>query len=213
MSSATTEPTESTDPRDRRAVWPWGVLALFLAVAGAAMLLVAINHESIAEQIPYVIAFTMFGVVGALIVSHDRWNTIGFLFLWATFMTATSFLAGEVLTYAVGRGLDAWWVVLCGFLNNAGWLFGILLTLFLLPLLFPDGHLPSRRWRPLLWLIVIFQAVIAMSLLFGQETLSGSGDAVIANPLYVDAIGRLPSLDPVDRRSCCRPSSGHRSSR
>ena len=46
----------------------------------------------------------MFGAVGALIVSRDRRNTIGFLFLWASFFTAISFLAGEVFTYAVNDG-------------------------------------------------------------------------------------------------------------
>ena len=44
----------------------------------------------------------MFGVVGALIVSRDRRNTIGILFLWASFLTAASFAGGEVFTYAAG---------------------------------------------------------------------------------------------------------------
>jgi len=197
VSSATTESSAPPVPRKRHARWPWAVLAVFLAVAALALLLVALNDEPVAKQIPYAIAFSLFGLVGALIVSRDGRNTIGILFLWAALLTSTSFLSGEVFTYAVARGYDAWWVELCGFLYNAGWLFGILLTIFLLPLLFPDGHLPSRRWRPLLWIIVVFLAVIAITLVFGQETLTGSGHAVIANPLFVEAIGRLPTLDPV----------------
>ena len=62
------------------------------------MVFVNANGESLAQQIPYVIAFAMFGVVGALIVSRDRRNTIGLLFLWASFLTASSFLSGEIFT-------------------------------------------------------------------------------------------------------------------
>ncbi len=178
--------------------WPWLALAGFLVIATIGMVLVAANDESIAEQVPYVIAFAMFGAVGALIVSRDRRNTIGFLFLWASFSTAISFLAGEVFTYAVNEGRSGGWVVMLGFLNNFGWLLGVLPTLFLLPLLFPDGRLPSPRWRPLLSLIFGLLFVLAISLLFGQETLTGSSDVLtVANPLYIGAIGGLPRLDPV----------------
>ncbi len=175
--------------------WPWVALSIFIATAITAMVFVATNHESLAAQMPYVIAFSMFGVVGALILSRDRRNTIGGLLLWTAFVTAITFLGGEVLTYAVSHGQDAWWVVACGLANGTGWLFGILLSVFLLPLLFPDGHLPSKRWRPLLWLITAVVTVIAVSLVFGQKTLTGSGTAEIANPLYVGSLG--PNLDPV----------------
>lgn len=79
----------------RPAQWPWVVLAGFLAIAGVALVLVVANDEAVAEQIPYVIAFAMFGVVGAFIVSRDRRNRIGILFLWASFITAISFLSGS----------------------------------------------------------------------------------------------------------------------
>jgi signal transduction histidine kinase len=177
--------------------WPWVALAIFFATAITGLVFVALNDESLATQIPYVIAFSMFGVVGALIVSRDRRNTIGLLFVWSAFVVASSFMSGEILTYAVVHGRHAWWVVACGLVNGVGWVFGILLTVFLLPLLFPNGHLPSRRWRPLLWLIAVFIAVIAVSFIFGQKMLTGSGTVEIANPLYVDAVGSLPNVDPV----------------
>ena len=188
-------PAEAMDVRPSR--WPWIVLGVFFTIAAIAMVLVVANGESLAEQIPYVIAFTMFGVVGALILSRDRRNTIGTLLLWSSFVTAGSFLSGEIVTYAVARHNDAWWVAACGLVNGVGWLFGILLTVFLLPLLFPDGHLPSRRWRPLLWLIAAFMFLVAVALVFGQKSFSGSGDVTVANPLYIEAVGRLPNLDPV----------------
>ncbi len=50
---------------------------MFVALAVVGMVLVAANGESLADQIPYMIAFSMFGVVGALLLSRDRRNTIG----------------------------------------------------------------------------------------------------------------------------------------
>jgi len=85
-----------------------------------------------------------------------------------------------------------------GLLNNFGWLFGILPVVFFTPLLFPDGRVPSTRWRPFLWFSVAFVAVIGLDLALGQKTLTGSTEAIgVANPLYIEAVGRLPTLDPV----------------
>ncbi len=72
-------------------------------------------------------------------------------------------------------------------------------VVFFLPLLFPDGDVPSPRWRIYVWCVLAFLALLAVTLVFGQETLTGSSDTGvgIANPFYVQAVGDLPSLDPV----------------
>ncbi len=197
--SSSTEATDAVQTvRTRPAMWPWVVLVAFLAIATVGMVFVNANGESLAEQVPYIVAFAMFGVVGALIVSRDRRNTIGILFLWASFLTAASFAGGEVFTYAARRGQSGQLVVAMGLLNNFGWLFGIFPVVFLTPLFFPDGQVPSPRWRPFLWFSLTFVAVIGFDLSLGQKTLTGSTEAIaVANPLYVAAVGRLPTLDPV----------------
>ena len=53
----------------RPARWPWIVLGVFIGVAIVGMVFVFANGEDPATQWPYVIAFTTFGVVGALISS------------------------------------------------------------------------------------------------------------------------------------------------
>ncbi|MEO8292208.1 MAG: hypothetical protein ABI635_03635, partial [Actinomycetota bacterium] len=77
-------PTDSPSPRAAR--WPWACLGVFVAVSTAGLLLVPANDEPIAAQVPYVVAFMMFGVVGALIVSRDRRNRIGLLLLLSATM-------------------------------------------------------------------------------------------------------------------------------
>ena len=170
------------------------MLAIFFTIAMVGSAFVVVNHEPISEQVPYIVAFTMFGVVGSVIVSRDRRNVIGLMLLYAALFAAASFLAGELFTWLVTRGRTGAFVVFLGLMNNFGWLLGILPVIFILPLVFPDGHLPSPRWRPLLWGIIAFLAVVGVTLIFGQPTLTGSvEDVSVANPFFVHKV----IIDPV----------------
>jgi signal transduction histidine kinase len=183
----------------RPARWPWVVLGLFFALAIGGLIGVAVNGESLAEQIPYVIAFTLFGIVGALLLSRLPGNRVGGLLLFGAAVTAGSFAAGELVTYLVGEGItDGPAVVAMGLVSSLGWLFGIFPVILFLPQLFPDGHLPSRRWLPFAWLCVGVLAFLGVGLLFGQDTLTGSSEgAVIANPFFIQGLADLEIPDPV----------------
>jgi len=171
-------------------------LALFFAFAVIGTILVVANREAVAAQVPYIVAFTMFGVVGALIISRDRRNVIGLMLLYGALMTSSSFLGGELSTWLVERGNTGGFVVAFALISNFGWLFGILPVIFILPLVFPDGHLPSPRWRPFLWFILGFLALISVSFVIGQATLSGSNEqASVPNPFFVEATKHLPKMD------------------
>ena len=175
------------------------MLGVFFALAIGGLIGVAVNGESLAGQIPYVIAFTLFGIVGALLLSRLPGNRVGGLLLFGAAVTAASFAAGELMTYLVGEGItDGPAVVAMGLVSSLGWLVGIFPVILFLPQLFPDGHLPSRRWLPFAWLCVAVLAFLGLSLLFGQDTLTGSSDnAVIANPFFVQGLADLEIPDPV----------------
>jgi signal transduction histidine kinase len=183
----------------RRARWPWVALGVFFSFAVVGLFLVAVNGESLAEQIPYVIAFTLFGVVGALLLSRLRGNLIGGLLLYGAAITGASFAASELATYLAERGhLDSPLVIVASLVSSIGWLMGIFPVILFLPLLFPDGHLPSRRWLPFAWLSVAVLVFLGLSLVLGEKSLYGSGDnAIVANPFYVPAIGGLDVSDAV----------------
>ncbi|MDP9301024.1 MAG: sensor histidine kinase [Actinomycetota bacterium] len=182
--------SSSADRTDtRRARWPWLVLAIFFTIAMVGAAFVVANHEPISEQVPYIVAFSLFGVVGSVIVSRDRRNVIGLMLLYASLFTAASFLAGELFTWLLVRGHAGPFVVFLGLMNNFGWLLGILPVIFILPLLFPDGHLPSPRWRPLLWGTIAFLAAVGVTLIFGQPRLTGSNENIdVANPFFVHRV-------------------------
>src|SRR5215211_3138811 len=114
-------------------------------------------------------------------------------------VTAGSFAAGELMTYLVREGTtDGPVVVAMGLVSSLGWLVGIFPVILFLPLLFPDGHLPSRRWLPFAWLCAAVLVFLGVLLLFGQDTLSGSSDdAVIANPFFMPGLAGLDIPDVV----------------
>jgi hypothetical protein len=100
-----------------------------------------------------VLPFLAFPLVGALIASNRPKNPIGWICLavgiiWMIMLISTSYgwyglvvRPGSVPFPAAIGSLGEWiWAPAVG-------LFGIYLIL-----LFPDGRLPSRRWRPLAWL-------------------------------------------------------------
>jgi signal transduction histidine kinase len=183
----------------RPARWPWVALGGFFCFAITGMIGVAVNGESLAEQIPNVIAFTLFGIVGALLLSRLPGNRVGSLLLFGAAVTAGSFAAGELMTYLVHEGNTHGPVVVAiGLVSSLGWLVGIFPVILFLPLLFPDGHLPSRRWLPFAWSCAAVLVLLGVLLFFGQDTLVGSSeDAVIANPLFMPGLAGLEIPDAV----------------
>ena len=101
--SASTAPTPAPGLR-APARWPWALLAFFCSIALVATVLVAVNGESVLDQLPFIVAFAMFGVVGALILSRVPGNRIGVMLLWGSITTALAFLCGEILTRLVLDG-------------------------------------------------------------------------------------------------------------
>ena len=92
--------------------------------------------------------------VGALVASRRPRNAVGWLMCAVGLATAVGTFTDTYHHYA--KDLD-----LAG-AEAADFLYAInpevLLAIFV-PLVFPDGRLPSRRWRPLIWLVVAALAV------------------------------------------------------
>ncbi len=186
-------------PVARPARWPWAILAGFLALASIASVFVVWNDESLAEQVPYIFAFSMFGAVGAMIVSREPRNRIGLLLLWTAGVTALSFACQEIATHLAlaRRQHDGVLLVVTGIVGNVGWLIGTLPAIFLLPILFPTGRPHSRRWRPLPWVVVGTLGILLIATLFGTRVFTSSIDVpIMRNPLYIPALDVLgPVLD------------------
>ena len=123
--------------------------------------------------------------VGTLLWRRRPENPIGPILLGLALLVTASVVAGGIYTphedetdAGLALRLLVWfdqWVIYLWF-----GLVGILL-----PLLFPDGRLPARRWRPVLWGGVAIVVLSVLGTAFGSARLDvGSGDG-FRNPLAV----------------------------
>jgi len=69
---------------------------------------------------------------------------------------------------------------------NLGWSAAFPTLLILMPLVFPDGNLLSRRWRPVVWLAALIMVLTLMLSLIGGG--GGSGDSILATLLNGPAL-------------------------
>jgi hypothetical protein len=145
--------------RTRGTVWlAWSLWALTMALEVTAIWLWLGNHSRGGGYFaPQVFLVPGFATVGALIAAR-RANTVGWLFLGLGFVAALhafSMAYGERDTLIDPASLPAGSLV--GLL--AGWLWPLNYMLFcLVLLLFPDGRLPSPRWRPAARFILVHGA-------------------------------------------------------
>lgn len=104
------------------------------------------------------VPFLAFPIVGALIVSRRPHNPIGWICLVAGMLWMLIILSQYYSTYGLVRpGSVPFPVTIHALLYAWLWVPTVGLIGTYLILLFPDGKLPSRRWRPLAW---VFGAVI-----------------------------------------------------
>jgi hypothetical protein len=99
------------------------------------------------------VPFLAFPLVGALVASRRPQNPIGWICLAVGFLFMLLGITDNYSVYGVANPGSVPYPVAVGTLGNQ-WLWTPtvgLLGIYLL-MLFPDGRLPSRRWRPLAWL-------------------------------------------------------------
>ena len=124
-----------------------------------------------------------FPTVGALVASRRPENPIGWIFCVAGFVFGVGILAEAYANYALhvssapvsGARFAAWLSSWTGP--------GLLLAAAFLFLLFPDGRLPSRRWRPVAWIVIIGSSLNALGVAFGPGPLEAHRS--IANPVGI----------------------------
>jgi hypothetical protein len=135
----------------------WGLWAATVSLVGGALLLGLANRPELPLfDAPLTIIPPTFATLGALISSRRPGNVMGWIFLAAGILGGVQIFSGQYATVALapdgsalpGGALAAW----CAMLAQNSFPVSILF----LVLLFPDGMLPSSRWRPLAWAMGVF---------------------------------------------------------
>ncbi len=121
------------------------------------------GDSSVVSDAVLLLAFLPFAVVGALIISRQPRNLIGWIFMITAIGMAISLTGFEYAVYALLTNPNS----LPGgelAIRVSEWGFGLpFLAYMFLFLLFPTGRLPSRRWLPVALLAVLAIAALQAS--------------------------------------------------
>jgi signal transduction histidine kinase len=176
----------------------WGIAGFAYLIIGFAIALAIMNGPAL-RNIDLVGAFVQAAVpsiaialVGGLIASRQPRNPIGWLLLFGATATALQGLAGQyaVHTVMVDRGSlpgvewMAWLGSTVGGLVYPG-------TVVLILLLFPNGRLPSTRWRSVMWLDLALAAVNNGLGFLDPAPIASPGVPSVPNPLVLAHINGL----------------------
>lgn len=170
-------------------------LVVWLAVVSALLMLLA---SQLFEPIPLIgllliLVVASFGIVGAIVATRLPGNAIGWI-LWAsgTFMgwsIAANTYANESLERYAGTLPGT---VAVAWLSSVGIIPILCVTAIFVPLLFPDGHLPSRAWRPVAWFAGMAIGLTAFINAIAPGTMSNG--VAIQNPTAIPGLGPLPDV-------------------
>jgi signal transduction histidine kinase len=129
-----------------------------------------------------------FGLTGGWLAWVQPRLPVGWTFLAMGVLAAGSLVATEYGLWALGsdRAAAALW------LGNWVWVLAIIPVAAVVPLLLPDGRLPSPRWRPALALGVLSVLAAASSFAFSSyaSTTPALEAAGLSNPMHLTWIER-----------------------
>ncbi len=131
----------------------------------------------------------VFSTVGAVVASRRPDHPVGWLFCIVGLVGGVRHLGAEYATYSLlvshgslPDGAVAAWV------SSWMWVPHVGLMVFL-GLLFPNGLLPTPRWRPFAWFVVVAIVVGTVALALSPGPLSGLGP--IQNPFGIEGARRV----------------------
>ena len=164
----------------------WLAWGLWIAIVGSFAFVVvtgAVAEDGEGNAVAYVVFILAFATVGALVASRQPRNPLGWLLLGAGLAYAIGGLTiSQHENHGPAPALVIWvstWVWMAGIGPVAT--FGLLL--------FPDGRLPSRRWRAVAWLAGAANALIIAGIALQPGRFE---DDTIENPLGLAAAPGLP---------------------
>lgn len=160
--------------------------AAAVALTAAAVAVVAAYRHGPLDVVlaALVVVFLAVPAVGSALARAEPRNPVGWFLLVAGLGLPLTIGAYEYsqAAYRDGHALPgARWA---GWLDGWPWVPCLVLLPTVAVLLFPDGRLPSRRWRPLLWASWLVVAVLTASLLFSPGLLDYPD---VANPTALPA--------------------------
>jgi len=179
----------------------WAGWALHVAMSVGVLLLAADTPRASSrtttdsDTLNAVVAmlFVSWSTTGAIIASRRPRNPVGWLLLVVALAAGSEDVAGAYALWAHQTGGGSSGVAAhVAVIADALWIPSLVCSATLVPLLFPDGHLPSRSWRPVAW------AAVAAAAVSVPVTIVTPGPLYylpqVTNPLGVDVLGGVVAV-------------------
>ena len=177
----------------------WALAAFTVFEPAAALVLLGLNASRmdasrIAAYAILAVAVVTYAGTGRLITSRLPGNLIGWLLGLIGLSLAAAMLTEQYALYGVATAPGS-----VPAARLAGWGSGAFVAvavtlLFCVVVLFPDGRLPSRRWRPVLWAVIVVAAGWAAQQLQAGTSISGGITNALdtAGASYPNPLGVFP---------------------
>jgi hypothetical protein len=145
----------------RAAPWlAWSLAGLSVTMFLAIIVLYVFAHSlheasstgGVLSHLLFYVPFLAFPIVGALIASRRPHNPIGWICLAVGLLWMLGGLSEQYTSYGIAKPGSVPYLATIVALIQWMWIIPVGLLGTYLLLLFPDGMLPSSRWRPLAWL-------------------------------------------------------------
>ena len=174
----------------------WGMGVLCAACVVASLVLLVLDWKAIdspyTSQAPWIANAIIVGALGVLIVTRRARNPIGWLLLAIGIGNATNVLAYFIAIHGLlaGASANSWVEWPTWFYSQTGGI-GAFLLVFLV-FFFPNGKLPTPRWRWVAWASFAASLVLAAGSMISPATTQLSPRLPnIPNPIVVPALGGL----------------------
>jgi hypothetical protein len=180
--------------------WSLGGISVAMYAAGFVFALLTLNVADPVRQtsiggignLLVFLPFLAFPIVGALVASKRHGNPIGWICLIAGLCWMYIVVSDPLTAYGLATTGSAPGPVMLDALTLWSWALPLGLLGTFMVMLFPDGRLPSRRWRPLAFLsgTAILLASVALTVEPGPLPHRGG----VRNPLGIEGYPWIPAV-------------------
>jgi len=176
--------------------WALAALSVALFVASGVLYVLAHSAQFPVDWVVFLVdwgLFLAFPIVGALIASRRPENPIGWICLASGLLFMLLAVTDNYSIYGVARPDSVPFPVAVGTIGNQWlWVPTVGLLGIYLILLFPDGKLPSKRWRPLAWFSGVMIVVLSITEGLAPGPLENQGG--VRNPFGLEALPWLVTV-------------------
>lgn len=146
------------------------------------------NNTSDPGLVTLFVALVAFATMGALVAAHVPSNPLGWIFLAIALGAAASGAAENYAYHGLVVAPDSLPLALpVAWYYSWGW-YPTVVLVGMVPLLYPTGHVPGRRWRPVLWALIVLLVVTTVSFMCYPGPLDGDRK-LPDNPFGVGFLG------------------------